>query len=148
VTPVEIAGIGVALFAAVAAGTVVHELSHAAVLRAFAVPYGIEWLPARARAGTLHASLVGGWATVRPRRVSADCPAWRLRIAALAPFVMATPLVLVLSGVLPDPVRAGNQYLTAATIGWLACALPSPQDVSLFWYAERALVRNVPDDGR
>jgi hypothetical protein len=60
---------------------------------------------------------------------------------------MATPLVLVLSGVLPDPARAGNQYLTAAMIGWLACAVPSPQDFSLFWYAERALVQGVPDDG-
>lgn len=145
--PVEIAGIGVVLFAAVVAGTVAHELSHAAVLRAFAVPYEIEWLPARSHAGTLRASLVGGWASVRPRRLSRDCPAWGLRVAALAPFVMATPLVLVLSGVLPDPARAGNQYLTAAMIGWLACAVPSPQDFSLFWYAERALVQGVPDDG-
>jgi hypothetical protein len=147
VNPVEFAGVGVVLFAAVVAGTVAHELSHAAVLRALAVPYEVEWLPARSRAGTLRAGLVGGWARVRPRRLSRDCPTWGLRVAALAPFVMTTPLVLVLSGVLPDPARAGNPYLTAAMIGWLACAIPSPQDFSLFWYAERALVQGVTDDG-
>jgi hypothetical protein len=27
--------------------------------------------------------------------------------------------------------------LASVTVGWLACALPSPQDFSVFWHAER-----------
>ncbi len=143
-SPVELIAAGVVLFAAVAVGTVIHELSHAAVLRAFAVPYEVVWLPMRTDVGALRAGLTGGWAAVRLGRVPPSCSPWALRVASLVPLLLAMPLPLVLCGVLPDPLRVGNPYLTAATIGWLACAVPSPEDFSLFWHAERALARADP----
>jgi hypothetical protein len=57
------------------------------------------------------------------------------------------PLVLVPLGVVPDPFETQNPYLLAATLGWTACAIPSPQDFSLVWYAERAVARGFTDDG-
>lgn len=143
----ELVGAGVILFVAVVAGTVIHELTHAAVLRAFAVPYVIEWLPARTDVGPLRASVVGGWARVRPRRLPPTLSPWVLRVAALAPLVMAVPLVLVPLGVAPDPFETQNPYLIAATIGWTACAIPSHQDFSLVWHAERALERGLTEHG-
>lgn len=139
-------GAGGVLLAAVVLGTIAHELSHAAALRTFAVPYVIEWLPARTDVGPLRASIVGGWARVRPRRLPPALSPWELRVAALAPLLLATPLVLVPLGVVPDPFETGNSYLIAATLGWTACAIPSPQDFSLVWHAERALVRGLTDE--
>lgn len=137
-TPFELFGAGLALAAVVAVGTIVHELSHAFVLHAIGVSYDVEWLPGADDAGLVRASITGGWATVRLRGVPDDLAPWKLRLAALVPLVLATPFLLTLIGVLPDLSRAGNPAVSAAAIGWLACALPSPQDFSLFWHADRA----------
>lgn len=135
----EVIGAGLVLIASVAVGTVAHELSHAFALRAFGIPYGIEWLPAKANAGLFKVGLSGRLATVTPETTERRLSPWNLRVAAIMPLVLAVPFALALVGVLPSPSPSGNTYLTAAMIGWLACALPSPQDFSLFWYAERAI---------
>lgn len=145
-TPVELGLAGLVLAVAVGIGTVVHELSHALVLRAFAIPHDLEWLPDSDRQGMLAVGISGRLAAVTPRAPAPELPPWGLRVAALAPLALALPLALVPLGVLPDPVAAGNVYLIAATIGWLACALPSPQDFSLVWYAERAIAEHAERD--
>ncbi len=146
VGPVVLLGAGFVLVAAVVVGTVAHELAHAVVLRALEIPYRIEWLPDRNESGLFRAGLTGRWATVSPCGVPRGLSPWRLRVAALAPLILATPLALTLLGVLPDPFRTGNPYAGAAAIGWLACALPSPQDFSVVWYAECAIARNERRD--
>ena len=143
-SPEEVLGSGAVLVATVVAGTVAHELSHCAALRAFGVPFEVEWLPDRRDAGLLRASVLGEWATVRPGRVPRGRPSWTLRVSALAPLLLATPLVLILFGVLPDPSQAASVYPMAATVGWLACAIPSPPDFSVAGYAERAVARERP----
>ena len=147
VSPVEIVGAALVLVVAVVAGTIVHELSHAVALRAFGVTYEFEWLPGRDGGSVVAASLTGGWARVHPRAVPSGLSPSRLRIAALMPLLLATPLVLALLGVVPDPLQAGDTYASAAFIGWLACALPSPQDFSLVWHADRELGRWARDHG-
>jgi hypothetical protein len=129
------------MLATVAAGTVAHELSHAAALRAFGVPYELLWLPDRDGTDLFSAGLTGRWAAVRPRQVHRGLSPLGLRVAALMPLLLTAPVALVLFGVLPDPFQTGNAYLSAAVVGWLACALPSPQDFSLFWYPDRAIER-------
>jgi hypothetical protein len=57
----------------------------------------------------------------------------------MMPLVLAVPLPLVALGVLPDPFASGSPYEAAVALGRLACALPSPQDFSLLWHAERAI---------
>jgi len=137
--PVELLAAGGVLIVALGAGTVVHELSHAVALRALGVACDIEWLPDGDTTGL--ASARGTWAAVVPRPIAGELAPWRLRVAALTPLTLATPVLLALVGVLPDPVAAGDPVLASATIGWLACALPSPQDFSLVWHAERAIER-------
>jgi hypothetical protein len=105
----------------------------------FGVPFEMSWLPKRPRTGLLRASITGNWAAVRPRAIPREFQPWQLRVAAMMPLLLATPLVLVGLGVIPDPSASGNPYEPAVAIGWLACALPSPQDFSLLWYAEQAL---------
>jgi hypothetical protein len=140
-------GMGAVLFATVVAGTIVHELSHAAALRAFSVPHEVEWLPLWADVGTLRASITGDWARVVPYDLPPDLSPWALRVAALMPLLLATPLALVPVGVLTDPFGSDNPYLIAATLGWTACALPSPRDFSLVWYAEQVVALERPVDG-
>jgi hypothetical protein len=79
---------------------------------------------------------------VTPREIPEELsPTW-LRVAALAPLTLALPPLLVLAGVLPDPLRSGDVLLAAATVAWFGCALPSPQDFSLFWYPRRAVAEH------
>lgn len=145
--PAELLGAGFVLVAAVTAGTIAHELSHLVALRTWGVSCTLEWFPHSDGAGLFRASISGGWATVRLHGVPRRFSPWRLRAAALTPLLLATPLALVLLGVISDPIHAGNTYLTAALIGWIACALPSPQDFSLCWYAERVIAESVDECG-
>lgn len=145
-TPVELGLAGLVLAVAVGTGTVAHELSHALILRALAIPHDLEWLPDSDEVSVLAVGVSGRLAAVTPRAPAPDLPPWGLRVAALAPLTLALPLALVPLGILPDPVASGNIYLIAATIGWLACALPSPQDFSLVWYAERAITEYTERD--
>lgn len=124
-------------------GTITHELSHAVALRVFGVSFTMEWLPDREQSGLLRASIAGGWASVRPQSIPRDLEPWRLRVAAMMPLLLVAPLALVVLGVVHDPFSSGNPYVIAVSIGWLACALPSPQDFSLLWYAEEAIEENL-----
>lgn len=138
-TTAEILGAGLALVAAVGAGTVAHELSHASLLRAFGVSYDLEWFPSDDGGAPLHARINGGLASVQLRGIPEDLSPWKLRAAALTPFLLSTPFALILLGIVPNPFQAGNAPLSAALIGWLGCALPSPQDFSMCWYADRVI---------
>jgi len=137
-TPTTLLLAAVALFLTVGIGTVVHELSHAAVLRASGVDYELRWLQG-GRTGRLGAGLFGTWASVELRSLPSDLSPWRLRAASLAPLALATPLAAVLVGAVPDPFAGGSLYLQLVVVGWLACSLPSPQDFSLVWHANRVL---------
>ena len=128
---------GGALILSIALGTVAHELSHAAVLRALSVPHDLRWFPDRTETG--FGGAFGRWAAVVPRRFPRGLSPWALRIAALAPLALAAPMVLILVGVLPDPLAAGDLLHSAAIVGWLACAIPSPADFSLACHAEDVL---------
>lgn len=121
------------------AGIAAHEFSHALVLRALGVSFDVAWLPDRHGRGAMPAGAFGRWASVTPRSIPPDLAPRGLRVAALAPLALATPMALVLLGVLPDPIQTGNLPLVAATLAWFGCALPSPQDFSLVWHAEAAL---------
>ena len=122
-----------ALALALGVGTVVHELSHALVLRAFDIPFEIEWLPDRDR-GLVRATALGTWASVTPRTVAGGASPTGIRVAALAPLALATPGVFIFLGYLPDPTTT-HPAITAAALAWFACAIPSPSDFSAFWHA-------------
>lgn len=134
---VEIVAAALVLATTVALGTVAHELAHALALYALGIPYDVTWLP-DGGSGPLATGITGRWAAVTPRRDADALSARGLRIAAMMPLALASPLALVLAGVVPDPTAAGT-LPTAATVGWLACALPSPQDFSLLFHAAEAL---------
>lgn len=135
--------VGCALVAGVATGLLAHEWSHAAVLRAADVEYDVEFFPDRG--GGLLALLAScPWAQVRPAPASGD-PPWVLRGAALAPASLALPvLALGLTGHL---TASEWPALSAFAIGWLACAVPSPQDFSVAFYAHVLLDDATRDDG-
>ena len=143
----ELFGAGVVLLTMVGVGTVFHELSHATALRAIGVDCEIEWIPGADESGLLGASVSGALATVTPRAIPRGLPPWRLRAAAISPLVLATPLALALTGALPDPFSVANVYFHAAVIGWIACALPSPRDFSLFWHAKRVITDHATEAG-
>ena len=127
----------VALGSTVAIGIVIHELSHAAVLHSLGVPYDIEWFPDHRTTSYFATGVFGSWASVTPGQLPASVPAWGLRLSAMAPLALLLPFVLVIVGTVPDPLESQSLWMTAVTIGWLACALPSPQDFSVLFYADR-----------
>lgn len=139
----ELIGAGIVLLVTLRVGMVAHELTHAIVLKTIGVPYDVEWRSHGTEDGVFGVDVYRAWASVTPRSVPTGVSPWGFRLAAIAPFVLATPGVLILVGVLPDPVAAGNTYLTAATLGWFGFALPSPQDFSWFWHAD-SLVGDLP----
>lgn len=142
-SPSELLAAGLVLVLAVCAGTVLHELLHAGVLRAAGVPFEIQWLPEGD--GGL-AGPLGPLASVRLRAIPADLPAWQLRAASLAPLALAAPLLAVPAGAVPDPFAADAVVLQAAVVGWMACALPSPADFSLVWRADDVVADGGPVD--
>lgn len=138
-TPTDLLLAGGALLLTLVVGIVVHECSHAIVLRSLGVPFEVAWLPDRDGPDSVGAGTFGRWASVTPRTLPSDLSPRGLRVAALAPLALATPMALILLGVLPDPTQTGNLPLAAATLAWFGCALPSPQDFSLFWHARQAI---------
>lgn len=136
---IELAGAAGILFATLAVGIVAHEFTHVLALRILGVTCELNLPPARHDAGVFGIGISQAWAAVVPRTIPPGISPWGLRLAAIAPIILAAPPLLVLTGVFPDPIETGNVYLVAATVAWLGCALPSPQDFSLFWYAEQVL---------
>lgn len=130
-------GAGCALALALAVGLVAHELAHATVLRLAGIDYTVSYLPGHSD-GIVALVTTHPWAAVFPQPTG-DEPAWSLRLAALAPAALAVPVFgLGLAGY----VTAETPVVAAAAIGWLACALPSPQDFSVAFYAGRLLERS------
>ena len=125
---------------AVAAGLVAHEWSHALALRLAGVEYVVEYFPDRSD-GLVGVLASCPWAVVRPRPTGREAP-WTLRVAALMPLLLTLPLLAL--GAIGSLPSSDHLVATAAIIGWLACAVPSPQDFSVAFYAHRAL--EVVDD--
>lgn len=124
-------------------GTVAHELAHATVLRALDIPYELEWFPEQDEQAHLNGGMLGTWATVTPRSLTREVPAWGLQLSALAPLVLTAPVLLMLLGILPDPLASGNLVYVSMLLAWLGCALPSPQDFSLFWHADQVIAEHA-----
>lgn len=123
----------VVLAGAVGVGVAAHELLHAAVLRAAGVPVVVRLRPGESGTG-----VSGSLASVRMERVPPGVAPWQLRLAALAPLALAFPFGAVVAGVVPDPI-AGDLFVQLALVGWLACALPSPDDFSIVFHAEQVI---------
>lgn len=138
-------GAGMVLLITVVVGIVAHELSHAAVLYLFGIEHDISIRPDRTGTSQFDANTPGAWAVVVPREISPETPAWVMRLSSIAPLALAVPFLAVFTGVVPDPLQAESLLLTAWTVGWLACAIPSPQDFSVFWHAERAIAEHTAD---
>jgi hypothetical protein len=142
---VVMAGAAMVLLLTIGVGIVAHELSHAAVLSLLGIQCDIAIGPGRAEASQFGANIPGTWASVTPREISPGTSAWALRLSSIAPLVLVLPLVAVVLGIVPDPLHADSPLLSAWTIGWLACAIPSPQDFSVFWYAEQAVAEHTAE---
>jgi hypothetical protein len=128
-------GAGCVLLVVVSLGTIAHELTHAMVLRALGLGYELEWLPGSEPQAHRNLGVLGAWATVTPRSLNQDTSPWKLQLSAIAPVVLTLPVILMGLGLLPSPLAGGNVIYLSATLAWLGCALPSPQDFSLFWHS-------------
>jgi len=141
---IELLGAGVVLALTLGVGTVAHELTHAVALQVLGVEYDVEWLPERDIVGLFGVGVSRNWATVTPRSIPPGVSTRGLRISAIAPLALAIPIAGVLLGVVPDPMHLDNLAAAAMTVGWFACALPSPQDFSLFWHADQVVDEQAP----
>jgi hypothetical protein len=128
-----LAGAVVVLIASVVAGTVLHELSHALLLSVLGVPSDVQLF--RAAESGEDGRLSGTLVPVVPDRTTGSATSFR--VAALMALTLAFPFVLVPAGVVPHSFTTGNPAIQLAVAGWLACAIPSPQDFSVAWYARR-----------
>lgn len=125
---------GLVLFSVVSVGIVLHELLHGIFLRAAGVSFDIRWFHGDT-SGRFRALFFGTWASVSMRSIPNGLSPWKIRAASLSPLLLTAPLVGITAGAIPDPFAGDNLVLQLAVIGWLACAIPSPADFSLFWYA-------------
>lgn len=133
----ELAVAGAVLVGTAALGVTAHELSHAIALRLAGVACKVEVLPDSE--GGFGTGVAGPLARVRPVRLPDDIAPWQLRTAAMMPLCLAAPFGLVLVGLVPDPFAVGSASLEMATVAWLGCSIPSPQDFSLLWHPEGSL---------
>ncbi|MDG5775037.1 hypothetical protein VB773_16320 [Haloarculaceae archaeon H-GB2-1] len=141
----DLVAAGVALVCTVAVGTAVHELSHATVLHVAGIPCRFSVFPSREERGPFRAGLSRPLATVTPVTISESVSPWTLRLAAMMPLVLLAPFALVAASTVPNPYEVGDPVWVAASIGWAACALPSPQDFSLLWYPEEAIASHAAE---
>lgn len=140
-TELVITGSVLALALAVVVGLVAHEWSHALVLRLAAIDHTISYAPGRGR-GIVGLVRSCPWAVVQPQPTG-DEPPWILRVAALAPLILAVPAFgLVAAGYVTDDLSIG----TAAILGWLACSIPSPQDFAVVFHAHTVLEDDHPSE--
>lgn len=131
---------GSLLVLTVVVGLVAHECAHALVLTLARVEYTVTYAPGRTD-GVVGLLTSCPWAAVQPHPTGRES-AMVLRVAALAPLALAVPVFgLGFSGLL----LVDSPLATAVGIGWLACALPSPQDFSVAFYAHQALDAHTHD---
>lgn len=135
-------GGGMVLLLTVGVGIVAHELSHSAVLYLFGIEYDLAIGPEQVETSQFATNISGAWAAVTPREIPPGTSVRAMRLSSVAPLVLAVPFLAVVAGIVPDPLQANSPLLTALTIGWLACAIPSPQDFSVFWHAEQAIAEH------
>lgn len=135
----ELVGAGILLVVMVGVGTVAHEFTHAAVLHALGVSYDIVWFPDSDGPRPFGIGVYRTWASVTPLSIPETVSDRELRLAAIAPLALATPSVPIILGIIPDPLELGNAFLVVATVAWMGCALPSPQDFALFWHVDRVM---------
>lgn len=140
-TPSELFTAVVILLASGTIGIVAHEFAHAVALRIFGISFRIDWFPDSRDDGLLGMIFLGKLAAVTPQRFPQEDAALGLRVASMMPLILLLPLAGIPLGILPAPVLAESLYLKVALIGWLACALPSPQDFSVLWYAPRVVAK-------
>lgn len=125
--------LGSLLVVTLALGVCVHELLHLVPLSFTDAEYTISVLP-DAGESALQNAVTGGLVRVEIAHVPDATPDWVLRVAALLPVLLALPLALVLAGLLPNPVTAGDHAGTVALVALTGCGLPSPADWSVVWY--------------
>lgn len=140
----EIALIVVALALGVSSGLLAHEWAHAAVLHYFGIGYAVTVFPDR-RGHPLRWLARQPWAVVHPQP-STDADGWALKGASLAPLLLAVPPFAL--GLLGYGPTGAQPVPTAFAIGWLACAIPSPQDFAVAFHADRALATRQPSEPR
>lgn len=131
----ELALIVAALALGVSSGLLAHEWAHATVLHLCGIGYAVTIFPDR-RGHPLRWLARQPWAVVHPQP-STDAAGWALKGASLAPFALAVPPFAL--GFLGHGPTAAQPVLTAFAIGWLACAIPSPQDFAVAFHADSAL---------
>ncbi|WP_247728974.1 hypothetical protein [Halovivax limisalsi] len=133
----DVALLLVALAGGVGAGLLAHEGVHAVVLRATGTACSMTIAPRHDSTGR---RLAIPLAAVHPRPTESTSP-HSLRLAALAPLVLAVPpFALGSLGVAPT---LEQPLLLGGIVGWLACAIPSPQDFAVAFYARRAIDSDI-----
>jgi hypothetical protein len=126
-------------------GVLLHELSHIIMWRLAGVSCTVKILPSRDDTDQLSSGIGTALAKVRPTTPPRNISPWYIRSAALMPLCLASPLVLIFFGVIPNPFLSGDLGPKLALIIWLGCSIPSPQDFSLAWYPEKALAAACDD---
>lgn len=136
---VELLGAGIVLLGTIVIGLILHELAHAIILHILGVPYEIRWFPERQQSRHILGRRDEAWASVAPCQIPAWAPTWGIQLSAIAPLLLTVPFLLIVVGVHPNSSVANSPYFLAWAAGWLGCALPSPQDFSVFWHADTVI---------
>lgn len=137
----DVVAAGPVLALAVVVGLAAHEWTHALVLRLAGIDHTISYLPGRTD-GVIGLLTCCPWAVVEPRPTGRE-PAVHLRAAALAPILLAVPVFAAGFG---GAIPVDSPIAMAVAIGWLACAVPSPQDFSVVFYAHCLLEAETDAD--
>jgi hypothetical protein len=67
---IALLGAGCVLLVVMGLSTVVHELTHAMVLRALGLGYQLDWFPGQESQAHLNWGVLGAWATVTPQSLT------------------------------------------------------------------------------
>lgn len=137
-----LAGAGMVLLLTISVGIVAHELSHAAVLYLFGIRCDIDIKPEQLGSNGFDLGIFLPWAEVTPQGISSETSTCAMRLSAIAPLVLATPFLAVITGIAADYLYTDNLLFAIVAVGWLACAIPSPQDFSVFWHANQAVAQH------
>ncbi|AGB16474.1 hypothetical protein Halru_1875 [Halovivax ruber XH-70] len=138
----EITLLGASLALGVSSGLLAHEGTHALALHLSGIPYRVKILPHR-DGHPIRWLARTPWAVVLPAPRPAT-PTWAIQLGALAPLLLAVPL-FTLAALGHTPTATSPVQLSFA-LGWFACAIPSPQDFSVAFYADQALESVALDD--